>query len=52
MNRFTTTLTTRLQAVASAFVVTLAMLGAVNGIATHEAASAHAAVAASHAIEA
>jgi hypothetical protein len=52
MNRFTTALTTRLQAVASAFVVTFAMLGAINGIATHEAAGAMAAVATGTTLEA
>lgn len=34
MNRFTTHTATKLQAIASAFVVTLAMLGAIDGLAT------------------
>jgi hypothetical protein len=52
MNRFTTSLSTRLQAVASALVVTLAMLGGINGIASHEAGSAMAALSQSAPLEA
>lgn len=36
MNAFNTALATRLQAIASAFAVTLAMLAAINGLATSE----------------
>jgi hypothetical protein len=49
-SRFITTLTTRLQALASALVVTVAMLGGINGIATAEVAAAQSAAA--HMLEA
>jgi hypothetical protein len=47
-----THMTARLQAIASAFVVTLAMLSGINGLANHEAQAAMASVAASSAVEA
>jgi hypothetical protein len=36
MNLFTAATKTRLQAIASAFIVTLAMLGAIDGLATSQ----------------
>ena len=43
MNRFITPTVTRLQALACAFVVTLVMLGAINGLAVSEPPAALAA---------
>ena len=49
-SRFMTATITRLQALASALVVTVAMLGGINGIATAEVAAAQSA--ATHTLEA